>query len=103
MSYPKPWLAALLNFCFPGVGLLYLRRWKSALLNFGVVQAILIGLFFGFGESTLVEHIHYVFLALAAASAGYAHGVAQSDRLGTRPTPESQANQTSTPAATRLR
>lgn len=103
MSYPKPWLASLLNFCFPGFGLLYLRRWKSALLNFGIVQVILIGLFFGFGESTLVEHIHYVFLALAAASAGYAHGVAQSDRHATPHPRETQTNTTRAPAATRLR
>ena len=78
MHKHKPWLAFLLSFILPGAGLVYLRKWKQGIANFVVVHAILFFLFFGVGEPTLVEHIHYVFLGLAAASGGYAHGVAMS-------------------------
>ena len=70
MTTPKPWLALLLNFVLPGAGLLYLPKWKQAIVNFPMVVVVPLVLFFGVADSTLVEHIHYVFLALAAASAG---------------------------------
>lgn len=78
MNRSNPWLAFVLNFALPGVGLMYLGQWKRGILNLVLVQATICFLFFGFAEPTLVEQIHYVFLALAAASGGYAHGVSQS-------------------------
>ena len=71
----RPLTAGLLNFLFPGLGLLYLGCKRAALFNFALVNAVLL-LCMAFGDDTLLEHVHYVFLGLAALSAGYAHGVA---------------------------
>ena len=77
MDRHRPWMAFVLNFVVPGAGLVYLGRWWQGIANAVLVLGILLALFFGYGESALVEHIHWVFLALMAASGGYAHGVAQ--------------------------
>ena len=74
----SPLVAAILSFILPGSGLLYVGYWKAALINFALVNAALLFCVFGFGDPTLIEHIHYLFLGLAALSAGYAHGVAAS-------------------------
>jgi len=75
-----PLIAGTLNFIVPGAGLLYLGYFKAALINFLLVNAALLIFTFGFGDPTLFEHVHYLFLGLAALSAGYAHGVAHSDQ-----------------------
>lgn len=36
MGRPRPWLAALLAFLYPGLGHLYLRRWARSLLWFAL-------------------------------------------------------------------
>jgi hypothetical protein len=76
MDRCKPWVAFLFSFIIPGAGLVYAGSWRAGLINFGIVHAILFGLFFVVDNETVNEHIHYVFLALSAASAGYAHSVA---------------------------
>lgn len=73
----RPTVAAILNFVFPGLGLLYLGWARAALVNFLVVNGILL-VCVVFGDAQLIDHVHYVFLGLAALSAGYAHGVAAS-------------------------
>ena len=77
MSRHDAHLAAALNFVFPGAGLAYLGRWKMAFTNLALVQGVLLVLCVGYREPTLMEHIHYVFLGLAGASAGFAHAVAK--------------------------
>ena len=76
MTTKKPWLAGVLSVVLPGAGLVYLGKWLPGLVNFALVQALLMILIFAFGDAQVVEHIHYVFLAAAAASGGYAHAVA---------------------------
>ena len=76
MNRSKPWLAFLLSFILPGAGLAYVGSWFAALVNFGVVHLILLGIVFAIDVPFLQEQLHYVFLVLAAGSAGYAHSVA---------------------------
>lgn len=73
-SMSLAWRARILNFLLPGAGLCSLREWKQAALNFllsigGIVAAIVWG-------SALVDEFHYVWLAIASGSAGWAHAVA---------------------------
>ena len=64
--------AALLSLIIPGAGLWYCGRRGWAVANFLLAVAIpAIGLTIGF----LAEHIQWVFLAVAAASAGLAHAM----------------------------
>ena len=74
----KALTAGILNFILPGLGLLYLGYRRAAAINFALVNVILIVFTVGFADPTLIEHVHYLFLGLAALSAGYAHGVAVS-------------------------
>ena len=85
MQNKRPRLALFLSLILPGAGLAYLGRWRAALANFLLVHAVLFSIVFGFAESNLMEHIHYVFLGLAGASAGYAH--AQAITLQTKAEP----------------
>ncbi|MCA9213021.1 MAG: hypothetical protein KDB27_08150 [Planctomycetales bacterium] len=82
MQDRKPLVAFILSFVLPGAGLLYLRRWRSGVVNFLLVHAVLFLLAFGVNEPYINEHLHYVFLILAAGSGGYAHALA---RILTRP------------------
>jgi hypothetical protein len=64
--------ASLLSLVLPGAGLWYCGLKKLAVANFLLAAAIpLIGLSTGF----LLEHIHWIFLAVAAGSAGFAHAM----------------------------
>lgn len=64
--------AALLSLIIPGAGLWYCGRRGLAVVNFLLAVAIpAIGLTMGF----LAEHIQWVFLAIAAGSAGLAHAM----------------------------
>jgi len=64
--------AAILSFILPGAGLWYSGWRKSAVVNFLLAAAIpVVGLTTGF----LDEHIQWVFLAVAAGSAGIAHAM----------------------------
>lgn len=79
MSNDKsPFRAGVLSLFLPGLGLLYLGLKRAALINFALVNIAMILLVVVWGEPTLVEHVHYLFLGFAALSAGYAHGVAAS-------------------------
>lgn len=77
MTTHSPTTAFVLSLLLPGLGLLYLSRKKAGLLNFLLVNAVLLVVVLAFG---MLEHIHYVFLGLAAMSAGYAHYVARTVR-----------------------
>lgn len=67
--------ALLLNLVLPGAGLWYCGWRKLALANFLFAVGIpIVGLTTGF----LSEHIHWVFLAIAAGSAGFAHSMSGS-------------------------
>lgn len=79
MNDKRPFTAGVLSLFLPGLGLLYLGHKKAALINFVLVNATLILLTFFWAEPQLIEHIHYLFLGLAALSAGYAHGVANAE------------------------
>ena len=37
----RPWIAVLLAFLYPGLGHLYLRRWKRALFWFGLIVVVI--------------------------------------------------------------
>lgn len=76
MNEKHPFTAGLLSFLLPGLGLLYLGQKKSALINFLLVNAVLFFVIVVWANPQLIEYIHYVFLSLAALSAGYARGVA---------------------------
>ena len=64
--------AAFLSLMIPGAGLWYCGRRGLAIANFLLAVAVpAIGLTMGF----LAEHIQWVFLAIAAGSAGLAHAM----------------------------
>lgn len=65
-------VATLLNFLVPGAGLWYLGYDGKAIKNFAV--AVVLGVI-GLGSQR--EHVLYLFLAVAAGSAGYAHSIAR--------------------------
>lgn len=71
----KPWVAFVLSLLLPGAGLCYLDRWSWGVLNFLVVQAVLVGLVLAPLGSEVFEYFHYVLLVLAAGSAGIAHAI----------------------------
>lgn len=79
-SPPKPRknivLATVLNAVLPGAGFAYLRRWKWAIINFVVVQTIIVGAVLT-NEPTMVEHIHWIVLVLAVGSGSLAHTAAR--------------------------
>jgi len=66
----RPTIAAVLSFVIPGAGLWYLGDHRRATKNF-----LLAVLLTALGVSSAYEHVHYLFLAIAAGSAGYAHAV----------------------------
>lgn len=72
--------AALLSLVLPGAGLWYCGRRPLALANLVIAVGLpVIGLMTGF----VAEHILWVFLAIAAGSAGLAHAMAsQSENAG---------------------
>lgn len=78
----KPLIAGILNFVLPGLGLLYIGHRKGAIINFAMVNVTLIVFTVFLGDPTVIEHVHWLFLGLAALSAGYAHGVASSRERG---------------------
>lgn len=69
-------LATVLNAALPGVGFAYLGRWKWAIINFVVVQAIIVGAVYA-NEPAVVEHIHWIILVLAVGSGSLAHTAAK--------------------------
>ena len=74
----RPFTAGLLSLLVPGLGLLYLGRKKAALINFALVNITLVFFIAVLRDPQIIEHVHWLFLGLAAMSAGYAHGVAGS-------------------------
>ena len=62
--------ASLLSLVLPGAGLWYCGWRKSAIVNFLVAAAIPV---MGLTTDFLSEHIQWIFLAIAAGSAGIAH------------------------------
>ena len=68
-------IAAVLSFVIPGAGLWYLGNRGRAVLNF--TAAVLLTLI---GAVSQREHVHYLFLAIAAGSAGYAHAAAPASK-----------------------
>jgi hypothetical protein len=72
----KPWIAFVLSLILPGAGLCYLDKWFWGMLNFLIVQAVLLGIVLLPVGQQIYESFHYVLLVLAAASAGVAHAVA---------------------------
>jgi hypothetical protein len=64
-------VGVVLNFVLPGAGLWYLGRSKSAVIN------LLVALIVPAGALVMQSgYLHYIVLAIAAGSAGYAHAVA---------------------------
>lgn len=71
----NPTIAAVLNFILPGAGLWYTGHRVWGAVNFGIVVAVPLALLL-FATEFFSQAVHYVVLALAAASAGLAHAVA---------------------------
>lgn len=65
--------AALLSLVLPGAGLWYCGWPGLALTNFLIAAGIPL---LGFSVGFISEHVSWVFLAIAAGSAGFAHAVA---------------------------
>ena len=63
-------IASVSNFILPGSGLWYLGEHRRAIWNFVIAAAINVTVFL-----LHFEQIHYVLLAIAAGSAGYAHAI----------------------------
>lgn len=64
--------AAILSLVLPGAGLWYCGRRKMAVVNFIIALSVpAVGLTMGF----LAEHLQWIFLAIAAGSAGLAHAM----------------------------
>jgi len=70
----SPRIATVLNFFLPGAGLLYLGAIRSAIAN--VAVAIGIPVLWTVGTRDGTDFLHYIALAIAAGSAGFAHAVA---------------------------
>ena len=92
----RPFTAGVLSLLVPGLGLLYLGRKKAALINFALVNITLVFFIVVLRDPQIIEHVHWLFLGLAAMSAGYAHGVAVSDLQKSAADPE--ANSTLRPS-----
>lgn len=72
-------LATFLNFVVPGAGLWYLGHRLWCVVNLCVATAIVLGAG-SLAPDLLGERIHYVFIAVAAGSAGLAHAIALGER-----------------------
>ena len=92
MKSTTPWIAGVLNFVVPGLGLLCVGERKSAAVNFLLVNLCLLFAVTILADPVIVEHIHWLFLGLAAMSAGYAHAVATSLVRSRAEDPASAAN-----------
>ena len=68
-------IAAVFNFCIPGAGLWYLGKRKLATVNFIIACVVPSALSIAAPE-LIAGRLHYVLLAIAAGSAGFAHAVA---------------------------
>lgn len=91
-------IAGALSFVVPGLGLAYLGRVRSAWANFLIATGVLSTVIGLASDASIVEHIHYLILAIAALSSGYAHGVART----TKTLSHSKAGQASKPKPRRL-
>ena len=67
--------ATLLSLVLPGAGLWFCGWPRLALTNFLIAAGIPL---LGFSVGFIGEHVQWVFLAVAAGSAGLAHAVASS-------------------------
>lgn len=70
----SPRTATVVNFFLPGAGLLYLGKIWMAVAN--VAVAIGVPLLWTMGTQDGTDFLHYIALAIAAGSAGFAHAVA---------------------------
>ena len=75
----RPLIAGTLSFLLPGLGLLYIGHRAGALINFTLATLVIVVINFFLSDPTLREHIHWTLLAIAACSAGYAHGIATAE------------------------
>ena len=95
----SPALAAILNFLLPGAGLVYLGRLRAAIANFALA---LVGplAWVALIESGF-ETAHFVALAIAAGSAGFAHAMAGkvNDTARPAPPPPGQSEGSSAPSS----
>jgi len=73
----KALIAGALSFLVPGLGLAYLGMIRSAWTNFLMATGVIVAVIGLASDPVVVEHIHYLILAIASLSAGYAHGVAR--------------------------
>ncbi len=62
-------IATALSFIVPGLGLVYLGKKSAGALNIFLAFAVPVVI----GLAWTNEYLHYVFLAIATGSAGYAH------------------------------
>ena len=74
-SHKNVVLATVLKAILPGVGLAYLGKWKWAVVNFVIAQAVVVGAIYA--DEKLVEHIHWVVLVLVVGSGSIAHTAAK--------------------------
>lgn len=76
--FSRPTIAAFLSFVIPGAGLWYVGRRGMAIANLILATLVLAACWLA-GNGTLVDHVHYVALVIAAASAGLAHAATMQD------------------------
>ncbi len=68
--------AAILSLLIPGAGLWYSGHGRMGIVNFLIALGLPAA---GFLTGFMAEHVHYVFLAIAAGSAGLAHAMCGPD------------------------
>ncbi len=73
----KPFLAFILSFLFPGVGLIYLGKWKWGILNFFIVLFIGFLLAFILPDAVLENNMSPISAGLAGGSGGIAMALAK--------------------------
>ena len=68
--------AAILSLVIPGTGLWYSGHGRLGIINLLIALCLPAA---GFVTGFMAEHVHYVFLAIAAGSAGLAHAMCEPD------------------------
>ena len=72
----RPFVAFLLNFLLPGTGLIYLGRWKWAIINLAVVICVGILAAFLLPNAIFDKYIRLIAIGCAGGSAGLARQLA---------------------------
>ena len=75
--------AILFNCLFPGMGFIYLGKWKLGCINTFAGLSILVGCLL-LNEPKLMEHIHWVILVVIVGSGSWVRSVIDNEPVGNR-------------------